>query len=216
MTANLLKISKAIWHISSPKFSTNRTSRRTSLQSSLQGKSALLAPISEETEKPEYDTVHAMFERQAAKTPDQIAIRYEGESVTYKELNESANKLARLLAKARIKAGGTGRRHARPFPSLAAAVLGILKAGGAFVPIDPGSPKERIRYVIENSGRVHVVTERHQSVPAEQTPQVTYIEDAGTEADGSNVQSINTADDLLYMIYTSGTTGKPKGVSART
>lgn len=49
-------------------------------------------------------------------------------------------------------------------------------------------------------------------MPAEQTLQVTYIEDAGTEADGSNVQSINTADDLLYMIYTSGTTGKPKGV----
>ncbi|WP_374004953.1 amino acid adenylation domain-containing protein [Bacillus velezensis] len=175
-------------------------------------KAQLLAPISEETEKPEYDTVHAMFERQAAKTPDQIAIRYEGESVTYKELNESANKLARLLQKRGLKREEPVGVMLGRSPSLAAAVLGILKAGGAFVPIDPGSPKERIRYVIENSGCVHVVTERHQSVPAEQTLQVTYIEEAGTEADGSNVQSINTADDLLYMIYTSGTTGKPKGV----
>ncbi|MED3000358.1 amino acid adenylation domain-containing protein, partial [Bacillus velezensis] len=174
-------------------------------------KEQLLAPISEETEKPEYDTIHAMFERQAAQTPDQIAIRYEGGSVTYKELNESANKLARLLQKRGLKREEPVGVMLGRSPSLAAAVLGILKAGGAFVPIDPGSPKERIRYVIENSGCIHVVTERHQSLPAEQTLQVTYIEEAGTEADGSNVQSINTADDLLYMIYTSGTTGKPKG-----
>ncbi len=137
-------------------------------------KEQLLAPISEETEMPEYDTIHAMFERQAAQTPDQIAIRYEGGSVTYKELNESANKLARLLQKRGLKREEPVGVMLGRSPSLAAAVLGILKAGGAFVPIDPGSPKERIRYVIENSGCIHVVTERHQSLPAEQTLQVTY------------------------------------------
>lgn len=97
-------------------------------------------------------------------------------------------------------------------PSLAIAVLGILKAGGAIVPIDPSHPAERIRYIIENSSCTHVVTEKDRSVPEAATQIVTFIEEAETEPDGSNVQTINTAEDLLYVIYTSGTTGKPKGV----
>ncbi|MED1018427.1 non-ribosomal peptide synthase/polyketide synthase [Bacillus atrophaeus] len=177
-----------------------------------QEKEQLLTPLSEETEQPEYETIHAMFERQAAQTPQEIAIQYEEAVISYKELNETANKLARILRKRGVKHQEPVAVIAGRSPSLAVAVLGILKAGGAFVPIDPSHPAERIRYIIENSGCAHVVTEIGQSVPEATTQLVTFIEEAETEPDGSNVQTINTAEDLLYVIYTSGTTGKPKGV----
>nr|AFG19378.1 bacillomycin D synthetase B [Bacillus amyloliquefaciens] len=177
-----------------------------------QEKEQLLTPLSGGIEKPEYETIHTMFERQAAQTPQEIAIQYEGAEISYKELNETANKLARILRKRGVKHQEPVAVIAGRSPSLAIAVLGILKAGGAIVPIDPSHPAERIRYIIENSSCTHVVTEKDRSVPEAATQIVTFIEEAETEPDGSNVQTINTAEDLLYVIYTSGTTGKPKGV----
>nr|WGE01572.1 AMP-binding protein [Bacillus velezensis] len=110
-----------------------------------------LTPLSGGIEKPEYETIHTMFERQAAQTPQEIAIQYEGAEISYKELNETANKLARILRKRGVKHQEPVAVIAGRSPSLAIAVLGILKAGGAIVPIDPSHPAERIRYIIENS-----------------------------------------------------------------
>ncbi|MED4567714.1 AMP-binding protein, partial [Bacillus atrophaeus] len=100
---------------------------------------------------------------------------------------------------------------------LTAGILGILKAGGSLVPIDPNYPPERIRFILQDSCCSHLASHRSlasllESVNEEALRTVTYTEESAQEEDGSNVKPVNTADDLLYTIYTSGTTGKPKGV----
>ncbi|MCY8000847.1 non-ribosomal peptide synthetase [Bacillus haynesii] len=175
----------------------------------------LLSTLKIETKPRKHETIQSMFEHQAAQSPDEKAIYYEGQSITYKELNETANKLARLLRKRGVKRQEPVAIMVERSPALAAGILGIIKAGAAFVPIDLSHPAERIRYCIENSGCQHIVSQRNLAAvakPAETKRCVTFIEEADVERDGSNVETVNTAEDLLYIMYTSGTTGKPKGV----
>ncbi|MDO8225210.1 non-ribosomal peptide synthetase [Bacillus cabrialesii] len=161
---------------------------------------------------PVYETIHAMFEAQAEKTPDAYAVIDQACSLTYRELNKSANKLARQL---RMKGVARQEPVAIMMERSAAfitSVLGILKAGGAIVPIDPYYPADRISYILNDCGCSHVVSQAHLSSSLENNYFITHAEDIESQEDGSNLQSVNNADDLLYMIYTSGTTGKPKGV----
>ncbi|MHA6486325.1 amino acid adenylation domain-containing protein [Bacillus cabrialesii] len=161
---------------------------------------------------PVYETIHAMFEAQAEKTPDAYAVIDQACSLTYRELNKSANRLARQL---RMKGVARQEPVAIMMERSAAfitGVLGILKAGGAIVPIDPYYPADRISYILNDCGCSHVVSQAHLSSSLENNYSITHAEDFESQEDDSNLQSVNNADDLLYMIYTSGTTGKPKGV----
>ncbi|HEV3049920.1 MAG TPA: AMP-binding protein, partial [Longimicrobium sp.] len=110
------------------------------------------------TEVPADRCIHELFEAQAARTPDAVAVRFEDESLTYAELNARANRLAHYL-RARgvgpeVRVGVLVERS----PALIAAVLGVLKAGGAYVPLDPTYPAERLRYVLQDSGARVLVT----------------------------------------------------------
>ncbi|MER0465954.1 amino acid adenylation domain-containing protein, partial [Bacillus cabrialesii subsp. cabrialesii] len=161
---------------------------------------------------PVYETIHAMFEKQAEKTPDAYAVIDQACSLTYRELNKSANRLARHL-----RMNGVARQEPVAImmersAAFITGVLGILKAGGAIVPIDPYYPADRISYILNDCGCSHVVSQAHLSSSLENNYSITHAEDIESQEDGSNLQSVNNADDLLYMIYTSGTTGKPKGV----
>ncbi|WP_276735262.1 non-ribosomal peptide synthetase [Bacillus sp. (in: firmicutes)] len=161
---------------------------------------------------PVYETIHAMFEAQAEKTPDAYAVIDQACSLTYRELNTSANKLARQLRMkgvARLEPVAIMMERSAAFIT---GVLGILKAGGAIVPIDPYYPADRISYILNDCGCSHVVSQAHLSSSLENNYFITHAEDIESQVNGSNLQSVNNADDLLYMIYTSGTTGKPKGV----
>ncbi|MCY7973621.1 non-ribosomal peptide synthetase [Bacillus inaquosorum] len=173
-------------------------------------KRQLIGEIADRT--PVYETIHAMFEKQAEKTPDAHAVIDQACTLTYKELNKSANRLARHL---RMK--GVARQEPVAImmersAALITGVLGILKAGGAIVPIDPHYPADRIRYILNDCGCSHVVSQAHLSASLDNNYLITHAEDIESTEDGSNIKSVNNADDLLYMIYTSGTTGKPKGV----
>lgn len=156
--------------------------------------------------------LHKMFEEQAAKTPDRIAISACDGKLTYNELDRLANITANSLIEKGLKNGGRVvillERTSKFFTSL----LGILKAGGAFIPSCPDYPKERIDSIIEDSGTDFVITEGDLLSEYDRTVDVSEL------LSGSNDTNPNVdvqPDDLAYLIYTSGSTGKPKGVMLR-
>ncbi|OBZ12711.1 non-ribosomal peptide synthetase [Bacillus sp. FJAT-26390] len=157
--------------------------------------------------------VHALFEKQVRHTPEHIAVIGAGVELTYRELNTEANRLARTL----LEHGAAGRIVAvmtEPSPDLAVALLAVLKAGAAYLPIDPALPADRIRYMLEDSKACCVLSDPHFAQLAESYGgKVIDISDiSGYAEDASNLAIQVQPNDLAYIIYTSGTTGKPKGV----
>ncbi|NUS62644.1 MAG: amino acid adenylation domain-containing protein, partial [Saccharothrix sp.] len=146
--------------------------------------------------EPVEDTIASLFARQAARTPDAAAVTYRGESLTYRELDERANRLAHHL----IRAGaGPETLVALKFPrslDLVVAVLGVLKAGAAYLPIDPDYPADRVAYMVADAWPVLTLhTLPDLSAHPATAPDVPI-----------------RPDNAAYVIYTSGSTGKPKGV----
>ncbi|HEX5716217.1 MAG TPA: amino acid adenylation domain-containing protein [Thermoanaerobaculia bacterium] len=162
-------------------------------------------------------TIHARFEAQAARQPHATAAIYEGERITYAELDVWANRIAR-----RLLALGVGPEIPvgvclEPSPGVLAALLGVLKSGGAYVPLDPAYPRERIAFTLEDAGISVVVTEE-RLVPSLPDSGVSLlrleadrreIERESSESPGALALS---SGNLAYVIYTSGSTGRPKGV----
>ncbi|MCY8000671.1 lichenysin non-ribosomal peptide synthetase LicA [Bacillus haynesii] len=165
---------------------------------------------------PQDKTVHELFEAQVLRTPERGAAVYNGVQWTYKELNARANRLARLL----IKKGARPEQRigimVKPSLEMAAGVLAILKAGAAYVPIDPGYPAERIGYVLKDSGAELLLTQTNIAVPEEFSGETLLLDSILSEEitndDEVNPQADTQPNNLAYLIYTSGTTGQPKGV----
>nr|WP_237175720.1 non-ribosomal peptide synthetase [Paenibacillus xylanexedens] len=168
------------------------------------------------TEYPRDKTIHELFEMQATLHPDQIAVVYENHELTYRDLNECANQLARILRrKGAVKGTVIGIMTNRSIEMIIG-ILGILKTGGVYLPIDPSYPQERIEYMVENSSARMLLT------PSEWFGRVTTgceeisLDDAAScsesSAETQNLHVGAEASDLAYIIYTSGSTGKPKGV----
>ncbi|MER8158414.1 amino acid adenylation domain-containing protein [Streptomyces sp. NPDC094472] len=144
------------------------------------------------------ETIVSRFERQVAATPDAIAVTYETTSLTYSEVNARANRLAHLL---RERGAGSQRYVALSMPrteELVVAVLGVLKSGAAYVPIDPAYPADRIAYMVDDARPILTVT-----------PDV-LAESQRYQAGDPDVAL--SPLDTAYVIYTSGSTGRPKGV----
>lgn len=165
----------------------------------------------------EYDidkTVNELFEEQAAKTPEKTALEYKETSLTYRELNENSNRLARTLRKSGVKAGSIVGILLKRSPAMITAIMGVLKAGGAYLPLDPEYPEDRIRYMLEDSKAGILLTQEcFLGMGLSENAQIINVEDESIyEAEASNLERINTSFDLAYVIYTSGSTGKPKGV----
>ncbi len=168
---------------------------------------------------PRDKTVHRLFEETAARYANRPAAAYNGAKWTYGELNARANRIARILIDCGVTADERVGILTKPSLEMAAGVLGVLKAGAAFVPIDPDYPQERISYILQDSGAKLLLTQEALDVPDGYTGE-TILLDGGRsilslpldENDEANPQTETTADHLAYMIYTSGTTGQPKGV----
>ena len=157
--------------------------------------------------------VHHQIEAQAERTPDAPAIRHDDRSLTYAELNGRANEMA-----ARLRASGVGIEsrvglYLGRSTELLVAVLGVLKAGGTYVPLDPSYPKDRIGYMVEDAGVAAIVTERALLGELPQhAAAVVCVDDPQPAGAHENPRLRLGAANAAYMIYTSGSTGRPKGV----
>ena len=159
--------------------------------------------------------VHQLFEAQVDRTPDAPALVFEGETLTYQELDRRADALAWTLREMGIGPDSFVGVHVERSLDLLVATLGTLKAGGAYVPLDPAFPADRIAFMIEDSGAQVIVTQTDLAATLpESDARLIRIDSA------RDLSSIGTGrppavagpENLAYAIYTSGSTGKPKGV----
>ena len=156
-------------------------------------------------------TAHALFEAQAARTPQAIALSHLGRELSYAELDQRADALARHLLARGVQPGELVGLFVKRSPDMLVALLGILKAGAAYVPLDPIYPAERIAFMLDDAQTRYVVTQRALAplLPAG-GPALVLLEEARLNevAPPARVAAGETA----YVIYTSGSTGRPKGV----
>jgi amino acid adenylation domain-containing protein len=157
--------------------------------------------------------LHQRFERRAAATPDAAAVSFEGRVLSYGELNARANRLARCLRARGVAAESRVGLCAERSLELVVGLLAILKAGAAYVPLDPAYPAERLAYMAGDSGiRVLLCQSALRNrVPAEGM-EVIALEDARRSGLADDLDVAGPPDCLAYVIYTSGSTGRPKGV----
>ncbi|MFI6785817.1 amino acid adenylation domain-containing protein [Nonomuraea sp. NPDC050383] len=157
--------------------------------------------------------VHELVEAQADRTPDAVAVTFEGVSLTYRELDERANRVAR-----RLRAAGTGPEELvgvamERSATMLVTLLGVLKAGGAYVPLDPMYPQERQDYILDHSGIRVLVTERELAGRyTGYQGQIVLVDDGFSEESPERLGVPATPENLCYVLYTSGSTGLPKGV----
>ena len=171
-------------------------------------------------EYPREKCVHELFTEQARKTPDKIALVFEDEKFTYKQLDEMSNSLAHYLREKGVKRNDIVPIIARRSWHVIVAMLGIMKAGGAYMPVSPEFPIERVRYMFETAN-VKIALTYGYNVEEKNT----YFKDKKIETIGLDsidysaniveLENYSQSEDLCYIIFTSGSTGQPKGVSVK-
>lgn len=157
--------------------------------------------------------IHVLFEEQVELNSDAIAVEYENETLTYRQLNSEANQLGRRLREVGVKSDTVVAVKLERSIDMIVAVLAVLKAGGAYMPIDTEYPPERIDYMLENSECNILLTKSNWPYSGNFLKEIIYIDDNNSKRyDNTNLININKPKDLLNVIYTSGSTGMPKGV----
>ncbi|MFL7963585.1 non-ribosomal peptide synthase/polyketide synthase [Pseudomonas kielensis] len=190
------------------------------------GELALLAPAEYRqlvTEWGRHDTtwpserpVHELFEAQAERRPDAIALICDGQRLTYGQLNVQSNRLARTLVAAGVGPDVLVGIAVDRSLELVVAILAVLKAGGAYVPLDPQYPVDRLRFMIQDSASRLLLTQSHwlERLPVPDGVRCLCLDQSQSweDAEASNLQRQVWADSLAYVMFTSGSTGRPKGV----
>ncbi|MCP4150737.1 MAG: AMP-binding protein, partial [bacterium] len=163
-------------------------------------------------EYPGEQTLNRIFEEQVEKNSAKIAVEYEGETITYGELNEKANQMAHYLIEKGHTPGTITAVITERTIGMVVAILGIIKAGGAYLPIDPNYPGERIKYMLNDSNVERLFTRGKPGDDYGVKETIDLDEPLPGHLESDNPENINHAESLLYVIYTSGSTGTPKGV----
>lgn len=160
--------------------------------------------------------IHQLFEAQAAKTPEQVAVVFEDQKLTYRELNTRANQLAHYLQSQGVKPETLVAICVERSHLMVIGLLAILKAGGAYVPLDPNYPQERLTEILADSQAAIILTQEKLTGKLSSTEATLICLDSNLETikqeNRDNPVSELQPDNLAYIIYTSGSTGKPKGV----
>lgn len=169
------------------------------------------------TDYPNNACVHELFEGQVQRTPKNVAVLFDDEQLTYEHLNARANQLAHYLQKRGVRPGSLVGICVERSTAMIVAMLGILKAGAAYVPLDLTYPKDRLALMLHDSqARVLLTQERLlDRLPQHEAEVICLDTDREKIHAESEENSLSgaSADDLAYVIYTSGSTGKPKGVA---
>ncbi|HLO84147.1 MAG TPA: amino acid adenylation domain-containing protein [Nostocaceae cyanobacterium] len=167
---------------------------------------------------PQDQCIHQLFEQQVQKTPDAIAVRCADQILTYRELNHRANQLAHYLQDLGVQPETLVGMYLERSVEMIVGLLGILKAGGAYVPLDPKYPQERLRYMLNNSQVLVLLTQEKlldflPSFSANIISLDTDWQAVISVQSQENPVCQNNINNLAYVIYTSGSTGEPKGVA---
>ncbi len=174
------------------------------------------------TDYPSGKTIHELFNEQAEKTPDNIAIVYKDKQLTYGELNRKANCFAAILREKGVSCGTVVGIMAQRSIEMVLGMIGILKAGGAYLPIDPNYPRERVNTLLTDAAAPLLLTNKQYTSGNKNTEfpgnEIIYMEEL--ESYFANIiqdrpECKNTAGNLAYIMYTSGSTGKPKGIMVK-
>lgn len=162
---------------------------------------------------PRDKTITQLFEEQVEKTPDNIAVVFENQKLTYRELNEKANSLASYLRSQKIGRNDIVGIMVNRSLEMIISILAVLKSGACYIPIDPEYPQDRIEYMLNNSNAKLLLTfKRLKNKVTFDNKLFVELDNELYNSNKDNLININEPDDLAYIIYTSGSTGKPKGV----
>jgi amino acid adenylation domain-containing protein/non-ribosomal peptide synthase protein (TIGR01720 family) len=165
---------------------------------------------------PQDKCIHQLFEEQVEKTPDAVAVVFEGQHLTYKELNERANQLANYLQKLGVSPDVLVGICIERSLEMLIGILGILKAGGAYIPLDPSYPQQRLAFMLQDAQLSILITNQNlvATLPPHQAQIVCLDSDWDKISQHSldNLTNKTSTKNLAYVIYTSGSTGQPKGV----
>jgi amino acid adenylation domain-containing protein len=163
--------------------------------------------------------VHELISAQASRTPARPALEFEGRTLSYAEVEARSNRMARRLRALGVERGALVGLAVERSPEMVTALLGILKAGAAYVPLDPGFPRERLSFMVEDSGmRILVTTSAVQEDLDLRVENVLLLDTNLGEIENESSDPLprdartGQPEDRAYVIYTSGSTGKPKGV----
>ncbi|WP_342026023.1 amino acid adenylation domain-containing protein [Cytobacillus pseudoceanisediminis] len=181
-----------------------------------QEKSELISFNKKETNQ-ERKNLLELFEAQVLRTPFAVAVSYENLKITYEELNERTNQLARYLQKRGIQTGDKVGICVDRSLEMIVGILGILKAGAAYVPLDPAYPENRLQFIMKDSATSCLITQNHliEKFQDQLGGSIYLIDKEWDEISKENKSALNISlppDSLAYIIYTSGSTGLPKGV----
>lgn len=161
-------------------------------------------------------SIQQLFEEQVEHTPHAVAVRFKDKRLTYLELNEQANRLAHYLSSSGVKTETLCALYTERSADMLVGILGIIKAGGAYLPLDPAYPQERLSYMMEDARPSFLLTQKRLAgTLPEHNLRVVLLDDARrdfAQESAGNPPCRLAGGNLLYVTYTSGSTGRPKGV----
>ena len=167
-------------------------------------------------EYPRRQRIHQLFEARVEQTPDAIAIAFESMELTFKHLNDRANQLAHYLQKLGVGPESLVGVCVERSIEMVVGLLGILKSGGAYIPLDPKYPRERLLLMLEDAGVQALLTQQWLAGQlSDLTPRMVLMDEDRFKIEQESIMnpvSQVTSDNIAYVIYTSGSTGRPKGV----
>jgi amino acid adenylation domain-containing protein len=185
-----------------------------------------------EQEYPKSKCIHQLFEEQVEKSPDSVALVFDNQQLTYRELNQRANQVAHYLQRLGVGPESLVAISMERSLEMIIGLLGILKAGGAYVPLDPQYPKQRLAFMLEDTQATVLLTQQRQVDDLYSGSKIEDIDNLSAIIDcrlkvicldrdaeaiaGDSMENLSSevsAENLAYVIYTSGSTGKPKGVA---